>query len=255
MNEDDIDRCFLGDRGPLLGPEKGWYYIGAMDLGVSHDHSGVVVIGINFEEQKLKLVWMKGWAPGGTTGEVDLIDVENTCYMVNRMFMLGWFGYDPCQAKLMAQRLTRKGLPMMEVSFASPKNVTEMAQSFVQVVEAGKLECYDDEDGRLRRDFGKFSIVEKAHGGYKLEAVSDEYGHADVGTALVICMPQAVSMLAGGLFWTDDNIVAYDQEEPLTNEEIEELPDDLKGIYNAYDEMEEEQRLKRQDLDFEETWG
>ena len=243
LDESDIDRCFANDRGPVLEPEKGWQYIAGLDLGVSHDHSGLVVLGVNPIEQRLRVAQYRNWAPSKKTGEVDLIEVENVCKAVSKMFGIGWFGYDPSQAKLMSQRLARDNVSMREVSFASPKNLTEMAQGLIQVTEAGKLECYDDGSGVLRRDFGKFNIVEKLHGGYKLEAVSDEYGHADVGTALVICLPRALKMLSGGIgsLLPDDDI-GWNDDEPLTKEELEEMPDDLKEIYDAYDDMEKEHK-------------
>ena len=111
----------------------------------------------------------------------------------------------------------------MEMTFSSPKNLNTMAANFIQVVNSEKLKCYDDENGTLRSDFGKFCIVEKPYG-YKLEAVRDESGHADVGTALVITMPAAVAMLDGskGLLPTDDLIDT--DGSPMSEEEVEEMP-------------------------------
>lgn len=142
----------------------------------------------------------------------------------------------------MAQRLTRRGVPMREMSFASGSNLTAMATGLMQVVEGGKLECFEDE--RLRRDFGKFNIQEKSYG-YKLEAVSDEYGHADVGTALVITIPQAVGMLAGRMGLCADDVVADYDPDPLTDEEVEQMPDGLRDIYETYDSIEKEERVER----------
>ena len=167
---------------------------------------------------------------------VDLIDVENTCLAMHRTFCCRWFGYDPFQAELMAQQLARQGLPMQEVSFGSPKNLTEMAEALVGVVNAGKLECYEDET--LRRDFGKFTIAEKNYG-VRLEATSDQYGHADVGTALVICLPTALRMLAGGGFQLpDDYQFVPVLDGPITDDEVKGFPDILRGIYEMEDGRE-----------------
>jgi len=114
--------------------------------------------------------------------------VEDACYKVHKTFRIRWFGYDPAAGgSFMAQRLRRRGVPMRELSFSSPTNLKNMATSLVQCMTSRTLEGFDDEDGRLRRDFGKFNILEKPSY-YRLEAVSDEFGHADVGTALVICL-------------------------------------------------------------------
>ena len=119
---------------------------------------------------------------------------------------------------------------MCEMTFSSAKNQTVMATKFVQSVKDGKLECYEDGEGRLRRDFGKFDIERKADGSRRLRAVSDEYGHADVGTALVICLPKAVELM-GGLPGSSGPLVADDK--PLSNEELGEMPDDLRDIYDS----------------------
>jgi len=128
---------------------------------------------------------------------------------------------------------------MREMTFSSPTNKTLMALSFVTAVKGTKLECFEDPEGRLRRDFGKFSIVHTKQSGYKLEAVSDEYGHADVGTALLICLPKALELLKTGTAYASDDVLADDGEE-LTEEERRGMPDDLRDIWEAYEEEDRE---------------
>jgi hypothetical protein len=106
-----------------------------------------------------------------------------------------------------------------------------MATTFVQAIKEGKLECYEDPEGRLRRDFGKFSIVNKGLSGYKLEATSDEFGHADVGVALIITLPRAIEELGGFVQLQPDDDVAYSDMESLEEDEVNEMPDELKNIY------------------------
>lgn len=243
LSEEYIDRCFADNRRELRGPEPGWTYIGGLDLGVSHDHSGLVVLGVNINERRLRLAWMRAWEPNTRTGKVDLITVEEACYVAYRTFHLSWLGYDPTEARLMAQQLIRRGVPMVEVTFSSGRNLTAMAEAMIQVIEGGLLECYDDEEGRLRRDFGKFNIVERSYG-YKLEAVSDEYGHADVGTALAICLPRAVGMLAGRVSFTEDDVIAEFDSQPLSKDEVEEMPSELRDIYGLYDDLEADYRRR-----------
>jgi len=55
VDEDSIDRCFRLE-GPLEGPESGWQYLAAFDLGISHDHSGIIVIGVNERDQRAILL-------------------------------------------------------------------------------------------------------------------------------------------------------------------------------------------------------
>ncbi|KKK67288.1 hypothetical protein LCGC14_2955570, partial [marine sediment metagenome] len=132
FDEMDIDRCFNKTTVPLENPEKGWIYIAGLDLGVKHDHSGLVVLGVHINERKLKIVRMKAWEPEKNLSgksEIDLIDVEEECIKLWKTFKISWFGFDPFQAALMSQRLVKKGVPMREVSFASSTNLTAMAVS------------------------------------------------------------------------------------------------------------------------------
>lgn len=234
LGRDVIDRCFRDDLGPISKPEPGWRYIAGLDLGTKRDHAGLVMVGIQAMEQRLRVCWLKGWAPGAITKTVDLAEVREACAWLSRTFRLEWLGYDPTQATLMAQDLARLWVPMREVSFSSPTSVSLMAQSLMQVLESGILECYDDEEGRLRRDLGKMSIVAKPGRGYKIEAVADKHGHADVGTALAISLPRAMAMLGSmrPMLQPDDVLVMADNR-PLSPEEQASMPKELQEICDS----------------------
>jgi hypothetical protein len=269
LAEDDIDRCLACHVGPINEPEDGWQYLAGMDLGVSHDHAAIVVVGVNQLAQRMRIAWMRGFEPkekpdDPSRREVNLIEVKNTLVDAFEVFKLQYVGYDPTEARLMAQQLKRLRVPMQEMLFSSPKNQQDMAAALVQAV-SGKiliieerendprkndkrtkkmkepqpvnldctLEGYEDSEGRLRRDFGKLKVVRKAYG-YKLEATSDEYGHADVGVALAIVLPRAIQMLSGHVGLQRDDVLDVD-DSPLTDEEVANMPDDLREIYDEYD--------------------
>jgi len=247
VDEDSIDRAFRAD-GPLSAPESGWRYLAGLDLGVSHDHAGVAVVGVSEKEQMIRVARIEAWRPTVPNDkgvlEVDCEAVEAECEHLSKLFRIEWFGYDPAAGgSFMAQRLRKKNVPMREMTFGSSVNQSSMAMAFVHAMKDGRLACYEDEEGRLRRDFGKFSISYKPPSKYKLEAVSDEFGHADVGVALVITLPRAVEMLGGiaGLR-TDDSLV-YDVDEDLSEDEVSDMPDALRDIYDL--EVEEEVRHRR----------
>ncbi len=242
LDEGEIDRCFQVD-GPLTKPEPGWQYIAGLDIGIMHDHTGLVLVGVNQKEQRIRVARVKGWAPdklNPETGkkEVPTTKVKQACLWLRNFFQPCWFGYDPAEGgRIMAQQLREKGMPMVEVSFSSQKSTSDMADALMYVVKSGRLECYEDEEGRLRRDLGKFSLVPKAKalGGYKLEAVSDEWGHADVGVALVMCLPKALELLGGYNIFTRDTVVAMKplEDDEATEEELEEMPEELRDIYET----------------------
>jgi phage terminase large subunit-like protein len=242
VDEDSINRCFVLE-GPLEDREYGWNYIAGLDLGIKKDHSGIAVIGVNVREKKLKIAAIKAVTPtvpiekenGETEYEVSAAAVENACVRLWKLFLIDWFGYDPAAGgSFMAQRLRDVGVPMREVSFAKPDNLTAMARSFVQVLKDGKLEAYDDEEGRLRRDFGKFTITYKPPSSYKLEAVSDVHGHADVGTAVIIALPEAVERMKSWEGLNPDDVL-WDEEDdkPFTANELDELPEEMREIYDG----------------------
>lgn len=201
VDEDSIDAAFCCEKMDKKR-RAGWRYVAGLDLGVSHDHAGIVVIGANSRKQIMRVIWMKGYKPSVPNDrnvlEVDLQLVEDRCLWAWKTWRIECFRYDPAAGgSFMAQRLRKKGVPMAEYTFASPTNLKDMAVAFVTSLRDRKLKCYDDREGSLRRDFGKFAIEHKPPSHYKLIAVSDEFGHADVGTALVIALPRAVFILGG----------------------------------------------------------
>lgn len=228
VSQESIDACFR-----LVGPcepEEGWRYILGLDLGVSHDHCGLSVTGINHAERMIKVALWRRWIPPDG-GEIHLPDVQSAVLAAARTYRAEAVYYDPHQAKLMAQQLAGRGIVMREMSFSVPSNLTAMATSFVQVVEDGMLWCYDDEDQSVSHDFGKLSIVEKLPQGYRLIAISDETGHADVATAIIITLPAAVDMLGVRRFLGTDEVLMLDDPAPFTEDDVQAMPDELREIY------------------------
>ena len=247
LTEEGIDGCFRVGMQPLIGPEKGWTYIAGLDLGVSHDHAGLVVVGVNREEQRVRVALLRDWKPSISNNEggleVDIEEVEKTCKEASKAFSIVWFGFDPAAGgSFCAQHLRIAGVRMVKVAFTG-QSLNKMATAFMQVVGAGKLECFEDE--RLRRDLGKFHIVARKPKGYRLTAVSDEHGHADVGTALVICLPNALEMIGGSKIGLGVFEVMSKEEEPLSQEEVAEMDPFLRDIYEGQEEWEEEVRYEK----------
>ncbi|MCK5610422.1 hypothetical protein KAR91_51595, partial [Candidatus Pacearchaeota archaeon] len=89
LTEMDINRCFHAYMQPLAGPQDGWQYVGGLDLGVSHDHAALIVVGVNYVEQKLRLAASKSWEPciptQHGTKEVDAAAVERECKRLGKL--------------------------------------------------------------------------------------------------------------------------------------------------------------------------
>jgi len=230
LEEADLERMFRSYRRPIQKPEKGWTYVLGLDLGVSKDHAGLAVVGVNETLKRIKVVNWKRWDPKESkTKKVDLTSVRTYCSEWYKTYKALVLVYDPHQAALMVQDLQATGMFCREMTFSSSTNLSRMASCLMQVVSNHQIDCYDDSEMTLRADFGKFNIVEKTYG-QRLEAVADESGHADVGTAVVIALPAAVDLMNGMRTWLTDDDELQADDSPLTEEEAEHLPDEFKEL-------------------------
>lgn len=157
-------------------------FIGGLDLGINHDHTGFVVMGIDVDAGRLKLADAVAWRPADFGGTIDLEFVEDQILKAQSRYGLMGVYYDPHQAVYLAQRLEAQGVNMVPVPF-TPKCCNLMAERMLHSFRAGIVDIYHDDT--LIRDLGKLSIVEKSYG-VKLEAPRDEDGHCDVATAFMI---------------------------------------------------------------------
>ena len=193
----DIEACCVLD-GPPNPPESDWTHIQGLDLGIKHDHAALVVLACKPGAGKVRLAHVQSWKPPAG-GEVDLIAVERAVAECSQKFSSTVTFYDPHQCALMAQRLRKAGFRMEEQPFLG-QHLNRMASSILQVFSSRRIELYRDED--LVADLLRLTIVEKSYG-YKLEAVSDEFGHADRAIALAIALPTAAEISELGLPMND----------------------------------------------------
>ena len=127
---------------------------------------------------------------------------------------------------------------MREVSFSSPTTRQAMATALIQLCHNRLLECFDDPEGRLRRDLGKFDIEFKT-GSFRLVAESDrEWGHADAGTSLLICLPKVVELLGlTPMFSGGDDVIAFEGDQytaELSQDDYQTMPKELQEIYDMH---------------------
>lgn len=235
LSEDVINSMFVL-KGPAKGrPRSGWDFLMGLDLGISKDHAGVGIVGVSKTRQVARIARIRGFAPSlrnkeSGKPEVDSGKVEVYVEEMAKKFRAPVF-YDPAAGgSFMAQRLRKKGIRMIEAPFNSTTFQTEMATALVQLAEDGRLQCYEDPEGRMRRDIGKFSIESKL-GKYKLVAASDEHGHADVGVAVVMTLPRALEMMGEIRGYSSTDVMASGSEDPLDDSEVEAMPKELREIY------------------------
>jgi hypothetical protein len=248
LEEADLVRMFSRMRRPMENPQAGWTYILGLDLGVSKDHAGLAVVAVSEKLKKIEVVNWKRWDPKESkTKKVDLTSVRMWCLDWYKRYRAMMLIYDPHQAALMVQDLQGKGMFCREMTFSSATNLSRMASCLIQVVSNHQIECYDDSEMTLRGDFGKFNIVEKSYG-QRLEAVADESGHADVGTAVVVTLPAVVDLMNGMSTWLDNQDDLQAEDSPLTEEEIDDLPGEFKELLESEVAPEEDLDFGEEDL-------
>lgn len=208
LDADDIAAAVDRSLAPMQASHKEFGFVAGLDLGIKHDHSALVVIGHHAATQRLRLAFAQSWAPEPSTGKVDLEAVEAAVVDAHRRFSLSQVCYDPFQAALMAQRLEKRTIKMMEIPFTG-KHLTTMASTLLDVFRSRRIDLYDHPG--LIADLQRLSIVEKSYG-YRLDATRDADGHADLATALAIALPHALTSrptspmsLTG---WGDDGFLA-----------------------------------------------
>jgi phage terminase large subunit-like protein len=202
IDERDIKFAISNARGPMTGRESGYIFVAGLDLGVKHDHSAFAVLGCRMGTGKVRLAMLQSWKPEPKDimkgehvmvpkGSVNLPNIRQTVQVASHRFNLAWVGYDPYQAALMAQDLAGVGVKMHEWPFTG-KSGDLMAQTVLQAFRSRALELYDDPE--LVSDLHRLSIAEKRYGHQKLEAISDDQGHADRAIAVAIALPTAIDV-------------------------------------------------------------
>jgi phage terminase large subunit-like protein len=200
IDPNDVAAC-VTMPGPMEKPDPAFVFVGGLDLGIKHDHSALVILGIHRQNRRRRLAMVKRWAPEAGTGKVDLTKVQAGVKAAFDLFQPRSIYYDPYQADLMAVQLRKQGCRMVEIAF-SGGNLNSMASEFIEQFTSRNIDLYND--AGLLRDIGRLTIVEKSYG-YKLDSVRDTDGHADSAIALALALMDAKHTPAGGAF----EITAY----------------------------------------------
>jgi phage terminase large subunit-like protein len=149
LHPDDLTAA-LTQAEPMRGDELGYAFVAGLDIGISHDASALVTLGVHVghtetiaapkaklsgtlaalvdaglmdvkrrEPQRVhhsgtgrvRLAAVEIWQPRDGN-RVDLTEVEAAIVAVNERFGLSCVACDPWQSELMVQRLQRRGLPV-----------------------------------------------------------------------------------------------------------------------------------------------
>jgi phage terminase large subunit-like protein len=194
IEEEDVLACIRAESGPHLERRPGWQYLSGLDIGIKRDHSSLVTLGRPPRSTVPVLVNVRSWAPirlaDGKRKDIDLDEVELAVWQEHQRFGLKSCRFDPHQCGQMSQRLSKRGVPMVEVPFVGA-NLNLMASCLVQTFRERGVQLYDDP--RLIKDLLRLTIIEKSYG-MRLESTRDADGHADRATAFALALPGIKSL-------------------------------------------------------------
>ena len=183
--EDITAACTLS--GPWLDNRPPAYdCLGALDIGIKHDHAAFVVLGLDVENNRVRLVQAIRWDPRSYPNRrVPLKDVERTVASEAKRLNLLGVAYDPHQCERIAEELAEQGVEMYANHF-TPKSLTKMAKLMLDYFTNRRIDLYPEPS--LITDLHGLNFVKRGMAS-TTSANRDDAGHCGMGIALAIGLP------------------------------------------------------------------
>lgn len=186
---EDIDRA-IRLMGPMTAEEikqDGWLIILGADAGIRRDHAALIALAVRPGQPEIRLARCESWLPG-PDGKIDLTQMAAAIFRLHQELPVLGLCYDIYQMEFMAQQAAKAGLPVDPIGFTT-READEMVRVLLHCFGNGQIAIYPDE--MLIRDLHRLVIKATRIDHYKLDAIKDEYGHADRAIALAIALPAA----------------------------------------------------------------
>ncbi|MCF8042053.1 MAG: hypothetical protein K9L19_00090 [Desulfarculaceae bacterium] len=160
LTRSDVDLALDPELGNTHGGQ-GQLYFAAVDLGLVHDSTAVVVVHRDPITDKVALDHVQTFK-GSPASPVVLSQVENHLLALYQGFdRLGRLSLDPYQAVSMIQRLREKGLPVEPFNF-TPANITRLTQNLFQLFKDRRISLFEYD--QLVNELLTVKVVEKSYG-------------------------------------------------------------------------------------------
>jgi Phage Terminase len=141
------DRCVDAGASPLLA-DKGLSIWVGVDASVKRDSTAVVACAFDGAAQKVRLVAHRIFQPS-PDDPLDFEDsVEATVNELALRFNIREVRYDPYQMAAVSQRLTKRGVRMVEFPQSVP-NLTESSTNLFELIKGRNIVVYPDAQIRL----------------------------------------------------------------------------------------------------------
>lgn len=190
IDPEDIAGAITLD-GPMSTEEickNGWVCILGADAGIKHDHAALVILAVQYNNPTIRVARCESWMPA-PGGKIDLTQMDAAIARAHEELPCLGMCYDATQMELMVQQAERRGLACDPISFKG-SDPDEMVRVLLDTFRNQNIKMYRDE--ALLRDLHRLVIKETLKNQYKLDAIRDEYGHADRAIALAMALPAAV---------------------------------------------------------------
>jgi phage terminase large subunit-like protein len=190
------DQCTDPAAAPVLEDHRLPVYLG-VDASTKRDSTALVAASYDRVAQKVRLVAHRTFQPSPD----DPLDFESTIEATisdwARRFQIKEARFDPFQMQASAQRLTARGVPMLEFPQSVP-NLTEASSNLYELVKGRNLIVYPDDAIRLAV---QRSVAVETSRGWRI--AKDKVSHKiDVVIALGMAALGAVGSASrpGGLY-------------------------------------------------------
>jgi phage terminase large subunit-like protein len=194
------DQCTDPAAAPVIEDHRLPVYLG-VDASTKRDSTAIVACAYDRVVQKVRVVAHRTFQPSPD----DPLDFESTIEATisdwARRFQIKEARFDPFQMQASAQRLTARGVPMMEFA-QTTGNLTEASSNLYELVKGRNLIVYPDDAIRLAV---QRSVAVETSRGWRI--AKDKVSHKiDVVVALAQAALGAVASASrpGGLFVSDE---------------------------------------------------
>jgi phage terminase large subunit-like protein len=140
------DACIDLGAHPLISDRNILVWVG-VDASVKRDSTAIVVVTWDRNINKVRLICHRIFQPTKDNPLDFEATIENTLTELHARFRVRQVLYDPFQMQATAQRLLKRGIPMVEYT-QTPNNLTDASQNLYELIKGGNIVAYPDDEIR-----------------------------------------------------------------------------------------------------------
>ncbi|MBX9656395.1 hypothetical protein K2Y11_22495 [bacterium] len=180
-----IDIAIKPELAPMPRGIPGWAFGYGVDLGISRDHSAIVVVGRHGITGRFQLAAAEVFTPP-LTGRVQIGDVEAALVKLRRQFGPGRIYLDPWQGEQLAQNLEKMRISVDRFTL-NGAGWDRICRNTLELFNEGSIGLFPHP--MLIEQLRATSVIEKTNGQLRFEwARSPQTGHGDVAMSFTLAL-------------------------------------------------------------------